>query len=208
MNNHLYNFDRAFAEKYESGVVIAGIDEAGRGCLAGDVFAAAVILPDECTIIGIDDSKKLSAKKREFLYDEIIAQSKSYAIATATVEEIEEINILQAALLAMKRAYEALKLTVPHIVLVDGNAEPKLTNNHQLPIVNCIISGDAKSSSIAAASVLAKVARDRYMVELDKQYPEYQFSKHKGYGTKLHKELILKHGITPVHRKSFLKKII
>jgi ribonuclease HII len=183
-----------------------GIDEAGRGCLAGEVFAAAVILDNP--ISGLDDSKKLTATKRERLYEEIIASCKAYAIATATVAEIEEINILNAALLAMKRAYEQLQLNQPHIVLIDGNALPPITANPQLSTINCIIKGDSQSAAIAAASILAKVARDRYALQLDKEYPLYQFAKHKGYATKLHRELLLKHGETPVHRKLFLRKIL
>ena len=175
--------------------IIAGVDEAGRGPLAGDVYAAAVILPSDLIIEGINDSKKLSPKKREKLYDEIIEK------ASASVEEIEKLNILNADMLAMKRAVEGLKRNVD-IVLVDGNKAPDVA------FKTCpVIKGDASSQSIAAASILAKVARDRYMLELDKQYPEYQFSKHKGYGTKLHYEMIKKYGINKVHRPSFLKNL-
>ena len=182
------------------GSTICGIDEAGRGCLAGDVFAAAVILDKHKPIEGLDDSKKLSAAKREWLYDEITANAAGYAIATASVEEIEQINILQAALLAMRRAYE--QLTAPHdIVLVDGNQSPAIFG------CECVVGGDGKYAAIAAASILAKVARDRYMLELDELYPQYQFAKHKGYATKLHKEMILKHGALSIHRKLFLRKL-
>ncbi len=182
--------------------VICGIDEAGRGPLAGDVYAAAVVFDEDVFIDGLNDSKKLSEKKREKLYDEIIEKARAYCVATASVEEIERLNILQAALLAMKRAEEGLGL-VPDIALIDGN---------KLPDLNCpmraVVKGDSLSASIAAASVLAKVSRDRYMKKLAEQYPEYCFEKHKGYGTKLHKEMILKYGTCPVHRMSFLKKLL
>ncbi len=182
--------------------IICGVDEAGRGPLAGDVYAAAVILDDETLIDYLNDSKKLSEKRREELYDVVIEKAKAYCVATATAEEIDEINILKATMLAMKRAVEGLGIT-PDYALVDGN---------RLPELNCgaefVIKGDAKSASIAAASVLAKVSRDRYMKEIAKQYPEYCFEQHKGYGTKLHYEMIEKYGISPVHRKTFLKKII
>jgi ribonuclease HII len=180
---------------------ICGIDEAGRGCLAGDVYAAAVILNPDKPIIGLDDSKKLSAAKRESLYDEIIENSVDYAIAAASVHEIEEMNILQAALCAMKRAYE--QISAKHdLVLVDGNQPPAIFG------CECVVGGDGKYAAIAAASILAKVARDRYTLELDRLYPEYQFAKHKGYATKLHREMIIKHGASPIHRKLFLRKII
>jgi ribonuclease HII len=178
-----------------------GIDEAGRGCLAGNVFAAAVILDPNKPILGLDDSKKLSAKRREELYGEIVEKAADYAIATATVEEIEELNILNAALLAMKRAYE--QITAEHdAVLVDGNQSPAIFG------CECIVGGDSKYASIAAASILAKVARDRYAAELDEEYPQYRFAKHKGYGTALHREMIIKYGASPVHRKLFLRKLL
>ena len=180
--------------------VIVGADEAGRGPLAGDVYAAAVILPPDLIIDGVNDSKKLTEKKRELLYDEIIAKAEAYCIATAAVAEIEEINILNAAMLAMKRAIEGLGREYD-IALIDGNKTP------DVPHAKSVIKGDATSQTIAAASILAKVARDRYMKALDEQYPEYQFSKHKGYGTKLHYEMINKYGPSPVHRPSFLKKM-
>lgn len=194
----LYEYDLALTQKYG---VIAGVDEAGRGPLAGDVYAAAVILPLDCVIEGVNDSKKLTAKKREALYDEIISRAAAYCIATASVEEIEELNILNAAMLAMKRAVEGLK-TDCGLVIVDGNKTPDIA-------FECVpvIKGDATSQSIAAASILAKVARDRYMAELDRLYPEYMFSKHKGYGTKLHYEMLRKYGPSPVHRPSFLRKM-
>jgi ribonuclease HII len=194
----LYEYDNAVREKFS---IVCGVDEAGRGPLAGDVFAAAVIFDDDVIIDGINDSKKLSAKKREELYNEIKRKSRAYCIATASIQEIEEINILNAAMLAMKRAVEGLGIT-PDIALIDGNKTPDL---------NCkayaVVKGDATSQSIAAASILAKVARDRYMEELDNKYPQYQFAKHKGYATKLHYEMIEKYGVSEVHRPSFLKKL-
>ena len=182
--------------------MICGVDEAGRGPLAGDVYAAAVIFDEGVVIEGINDSKKLSEKKRELLYDEIISKARAYCVATASVEEIESINILNAALLAMKRAVEGLGIT-PDMALVDGNRMP----DFDCP-VQTVVKGDGLSASIAAASILAKVSRDRYMAELAAKYPQYQFEKHKGYGTKLHNELILKYGPSPVHRMSFLKKLL
>lgn len=181
---------------------LCGVDEAGRGPLAGDVFAAAVILPKDCYIEGLNDSKKLTEKKREKLYDEIIEKAETYCIATASVKEIEEINILQATYLAMSRAVEGLKLK-PETILIDGNRMPPQLENEN---ARCVVKGDATSASIAAASILAKVARDRYMLEVAKKYPEYLFEKHKGYGTKAHYEAIDKYGECQVHRHSFLKK--
>lgn len=194
----LYEFDKEIRTRFG---IICGIDEAGRGPLAGDVYAAAVIFDDDTVIEGINDSKKLSEKKREKLFDEIISKAKAYCIATASVREIEELNILNAAMLAMKRAYEGLG-TDADIALIDGNKTPDLPCKAE-----AVVKGDATSQSIAAASILAKVARDRYMLELDEKYPEYQFSKHKGYGTKLHYEMLKKHGISEVHRPSFLKNL-
>ncbi len=181
--------------------VFCGADEAGRGPLAGDVYAAAVILNPDNYIEGLNDSKKLSEKKREKLYDEIIEKAEDYCIARATIAEIEEINILNAAMLAMKRAVSGLTVK-PALVLADGN---------KIPDVPCearaVVKGDGNSASIAAASILAKVTRDRYMLEMAERYPEYGFEKHKGYGTKLHREKILELGACPIHRPSFLKKI-
>lgn len=193
----LYEFDKAYAEIYP---VVCGVDEAGRGPLAGDVFAAAVIFDNDVVIDGINDSKKLTAKKREALFDEIIAKAKYYSIKTATVQEIEEINILNSAMLAMKRAIEDLPCT-PDIALIDGNKTPDLSCN-----TAAVIGGDAKSQAIAAASILAKVSRDRYMLEIAQKYPLYKFEKHKGYGTKLHYEMLDKYGASEIHRQSFLKK--
>ncbi len=195
----LFEFDNEVKIK-NAASLICGVDEAGRGPLAGDVYAAAVIFPNGVLIEGINDSKKLSEKKREELFSVITEKAMSYSIATASVEEIEEINILNAAMLAMKRAVEALSVT-PELVLVDGNKTPDIS-----PKALAVIKGDAKSQSVAAASILAKVARDRYMREIDLKYPQYQFSKHKGYGTKLHYEMIDKYGVSDIHRMSFLKK--
>ncbi len=181
---------------------ICGIDEAGRGPLAGPVFAAAVVLPQNFFIEGINDSKKLSEKKREALFDVIQKEALSYSIGFATEKEIDSINILQATFLAMKRAYDGLNIKSDY-ALVDGNRMPPLGVDTQL-----IVKGDSLSANIAAASILAKVSRDRLMVEIDQIYPEYQFSKHKGYGTALHIEKLKKHGPCPIHRCSFLKKIL
>lgn len=181
--------------------LICGIDEAGRGPLAGPVVAAAVILDKENPIEGLNDSKKLSEKKRELLFHEIKEHALYYGIGWSTVEEIEEHNILQATFLAMKRAYKAMEVDAD-FVMVDGNRDPQL----EVP-TQTVISGDALSASIAAASILAKVSRDRYMVEMSGNYPEYNFAKHKGYGTKAHREALLEFGPSPIHRLSFLKKI-
>lgn len=182
---------------------VCGVDEAGRGPLAGPVCAAAVILPENCEIEGLNDSKKLSEKKREALYDVIKEKALSYSIAFASVEEIEEFNILEATFIAMNRAIDSLD-TKADYALIDGNRVPK---GIKIPC-ETVIKGDAKSASIAAASILAKVTRDRLLLEYDKQYPEYNFKKHKGYGTKEHTDLILKYGVSPIHRPSFLKKLL
>lgn len=188
---------------YEQGFkVVCGVDEAGRGPLAGDVYAAAVILPKGCVIEGVNDSKKLSEKKREALFDKIVEQCVSYGVGTASVEEIDEINILQATFLAIRRAVDALEVK-PDIALIDGNRKPGL-DIAQWDIVK----GDASSANIAAASIIAKVSRDRYMKDIAKKYPQYQFEKHKGYGTKLHYEMLDKYGISDIHRKTFLKKYL
>ncbi len=189
-------------EIYDSGIkTLCGVDEAGRGPLAGPVCAAAVILPRGIDIPGLDDSKKLSAKKREALYDVICREAVSYSVAFATVEEIESLNILGATFLAMNRAISGLSL-VPELALIDGNRNSGIETPSR-----CIVKGDSKCADIAAASILAKVTRDRYMLELDKQYPQYKFSKHKGYGTKLHYEMLREYGASEVHRKSFLRKM-
>lgn len=181
---------------------IAGIDEAGRGPLAGPVYAAAVILPPDIRLDGINDSKKLSPKKREELFDEITKKAVSYSIFAVDEKKIDEINILNATYMAMNGAAEALSQK-PDYVIIDGNSIKNMSYPHET-----IVKGDAKSISIAAASVLAKVARDRYITEMAKTYPEYGFERHKGYGTKEHTDAILKYGITPIHRKTFLKKLL
>ena len=182
--------------------VICGVDEAGRGPLAGDVYAAAVILGENHGIEGLDDSKKLSEKRRDALFDEIQERAAAWCIATASVAEIEELNILNAAMLAMQRAVEGLQMQ-PAYVLVDGNRFPPL----QIPS-ETVVKGDATSASIAAASILAKVARDRYMLGQAELYPQYGFEKHKGYGTAAHCAALREFGPCPIHRPSFLKKIL
>ncbi len=194
-----YEFENLLKEQGFS--VVCGVDEAGRGPLAGPVFAAAVILPEGMEDIGINDSKKLSEKKRDALFDIIKEKAVAWSVASADEKEIDEINILNATFLAMKRAVEGLSVK-PDAALIDGNRKPGLGIEEMT-----VVKGDAKSVSIAAASILAKVSRDRYLMELDKEYPEYQFSKHKGYPTKLHYEMIKEHGISPVHRLSFLKNL-
>lgn len=190
-------------QAYRSGKrTVCGIDEAGRGPLAGPVFAAAVILPSGLWIEGLNDSKKLSPKKREALFDVIEEKASAYGIGFATETEIDEINILQATFLAMKRAYRALG-TECDLALVDGNRMPDLGVDTQT-----IIKGDSLSASIAAASILAKVSRDRLMCEVDAVYPQYGFAQHKGYGTKLHVERLRQYGPCPVHRRTFLRKIL
>ena len=182
---------------------VCGVDEAGRGPLAGPVCAAAVILPYGLEIEGLNDSKKLSEKKREALYDIIIEKAIAYNIAFGTLEEIEEYNILEATYIAMNRAIDGLKIKPDH-ALIDGNRVPK---GIKVPC-DTVVKGDAKSFSIAAASVLAKVTRDRLLLEYDELYPEYNFKKHKGYGTKEHYEAIKKYGVCKIHRLSFLKNVI
>lgn len=199
VHTELFEFDSELRKDYP---ILCGVDEAGRGPLAGDVYAAAVILGEGVTIEGLNDSKKLSEKKREELYDIIIEKADAYCVATATVEEIDTLNILQATMLAMKRAVEGLGVKPDH-ALIDGN---------KIPPIECgaeyVIKGDARSASIAAASVLAKVSRDRYMKKIAEEYPQYAFEQHKGYGTKLHYEKLREHGISDVHRRTFLKKLI
>jgi ribonuclease HII len=197
ISNELLAFDGEFRKDHK---IICGVDEAGRGCLAGEVYAGAVIFDETAYFEGLNDSKKLSAKQRDILYDEVISKCMCYCVATATVQEIEEINILNASMLAMKRAVEGLSIK-PDLVLVDGNKTPNL----DIP-VQSIVKGDGKSFSIASASILAKVSRDRYMVEMAKKYPQYEFDKHKGYGTKLHYQKLAEFGECEIHRPSFLKK--
>ena len=189
-------------EIYAGGVkLLCGVDEAGRGPLAGPVCAAAVILPQNCEIPGLNDSKKLTEKKREALFDVICASAVSYGIAFATVEEIEEYNILGATFMAMNRAIAMLD-PAPELALIDGNRNTGI----QIPS-RCVIGGDGKCADIAAASVLAKVTRDRYMLQMAELYPQYGFEKHKGYGTKAHYEAIRAYGPSPIHRPSFLRKM-
>ena len=195
-----YEFEHKAHE--EGFAVVCGVDEAGRGPLAGPVYAAAVILPDGLEDMGINDSKKMSEKKREALFDIIVENATAYGIGFATETEIDEINILNATFLAMRRAVEAMGVK-PDLVLVDGNRKPN-TGYEEITLVK----GDAKSISISAASILAKVSRDRYMKDLAERHPEYKFEQHKGYGTKLHYEMIEQYGILPDHRRSFLKKIL
>ena len=195
--DYLYE-EKALSAGYK---LVCGIDEAGRGPLAGPVYAAAVILPLGLEIDGLNDSKKISEKKREQLFDVICEKAVDYSIGIATEQEIDEINILNATFLAMHRAVEGLK-TKPDYALIDGNQYPKI------PFVaeETVVKGDAKVMSIAAASILAKVSRDRFMSEKAKEYPQYQFEKHKGYGTKLHYEMLKEYGPSPIHRMTFLKK--
>lgn len=182
--------------------LVCGVDEAGRGPLAGPVCAAAVIMPEGLIIEGVNDSKKLTAKKREKLFDIIKNEAVSYSVAFASASEIDEINILNATHLAMTRAVESLE-KVPEVVLVDGNSLPKWYYNSE-----AIIKGDAVCHSIACASILAKVSRDRLMLLEAEKYPQYSFEKHKGYGTKVHVQAIKEYGPCPIHRKTFLRKIL
>lgn len=193
-----FEFDESV--RAESGM-ICGIDEAGRGPWAGKVYAAAVIFDSDTFIDGLDDSKKIPEAKREMLFDEITSKALAYSISFADVEEIEELNILNATFLAMKRAVEGLK-TAPALALVDGNGIPPLECQ-----VKTIVKGDSVSASIAAASILAKVSRDRELRELDALYPEFGFASHKGYGTPQHIEALKRYGVTEIHRRSFLKKL-
>lgn len=196
----LYQIER---EKNLSGYkYVAGVDEAGRGPLAGPVYAAAVILPDDLFIPSLNDSKKLSEKKREELFSIITEKAVAYSIASVDESRIDEINILNATFEAMNKAVNSL-FVQPHFVLIDGNRICGMNIPHQT-----IVKGDSKSASIAAASILAKVARDRYITEISKEYPQYGFEKHKGYGTAVHNAAILKYGPSKIHRKTFLKKLL
>lgn len=195
-----YSFEMSAINKgYKS---ICGVDEAGRGPLAGPVYAAAVILPFGTEIDGLNDSKKLSEKKRDELFDVINKVAISISVGVASEKEIDEINILNATFLAMKRAVLGLEIPADYAI-IDGNRAPNL----EIP-AETVVKGDGKVMSVAAASIIAKVSRDRFMLKMAEQYPEYQFEKHKGYGTKLHYEMIEKYGVSPIHRKSFLKKIL
>lgn len=198
--DELFRFDNSF--KCKGIKLVAGVDEAGRGPLAGKVFAAAVILDENRKIEGLNDSKKLSSKKRDLLFDEIVKKSLAYSIAAASVAEIDELNILNATILAMNRATEALSVS-PDLLLVDGNYSKGIRFNNLT-----VVGGDAKSASISAASILAKVSRDRYMLEMSEKYPRYNFSAHKGYGTKEHIEAIKKYGLCELHREKFCRKFV
>lgn len=192
-----YNIERSLIDKGYT--YVCGVDEAGRGPLCGPVVAAACILPVGLYIEGLNDSKKLTAKKREALFDKIIENALAYCIAEASVEEIDELNILEADMLAMRRAIEGLSIKADY-ALIDGNV------SHGFPVPTMtVIHGDATSPSIAAASILAKVTRDRMCEEMDKQYPMYGIAKHKGYGTKQHMEALREHGPSPIHRKKFIR---
>ena len=196
--NNLYEYDNAIRSDFP---VLRGADEAGRGPLCGPVCCAAVVLPADFVCDDINDSKKISEKKRDKLFDIIIENALAYSIEMVSAEEIDQINILNASLTGMKRAVLNLDIT-PDMVLVDGNKTPK-----EMPCeTRAVVKGDATSMSIAAASILAKVSRDRYMAQLDKEYPQYQLLKHKGYPTKQHYELIAQHGIQSFYRKSFFTK--
>lgn len=181
--------------------LICGVDEAGRGPLAGPVYAAAVILQRDAVIEGLNDSKKLIEKKREALFDVITERALTYGIASASVEEIEKLNILNATFLAMNRAIDKLD-PIPELALIDGNRSTGIAMPSR-----CIVKGDSRCADIAAASILAKVSRDRYMLNLAEKYPQYHFEQHKGYGTKLHYEALREYGPSPEHRLSFLRKM-
>lgn len=200
MNNDNIDMLQYEKEAYNKGYsFVCGVDEAGRGPLAGPVCAAAVILPKGHIIDGVNDSKKLSKKKREALFDVIKEQALSYSIALVDENIIDEINIREATKLAMKNAVEGLEIPADY-VMVDGNMLPEISVD-----ADYVIKGDAKSMSIAAASILAKVTRDRFMLEMAEKYPNYQFEKHKGYGTKLHYEMLDAYGPSEIHRQTFLK---
>ena len=190
--------NRLYDQGYQS---ICGVDEAGAGPLAGPVYAAAVILPRGLTLPYLNDSKKVTPRRREILFDQIREQAIAYAIAWADEKEIDEINILNARMLAMDRAIKMLD-PAADFALIDGNRNKGIELQNEM-----VVHGDARSASIAAASILAKVSRDRFMVELAEQYPQYAFEKHKGYPTKLHYERLRQYGPSPVHRKTFLKKL-
>lgn len=195
------DYSREQAAAALGALTVCGIDEAGRGPLAGPVYAAAVVLPDGLLIEGLNDSKKLTPKKRDVLFDIIKEEAVEYGIGIATPEEIDSLNILQATFLAMNRAFDGLR-EKPDLALVDGNRNPGVD-----AVVETVVKGDSRSMSIAAASILAKVSRDRYMLEIAKLFPQYQFEKHKGYGTKLHYEMLQQYGVSEVHRRSFLKNL-
>ncbi len=195
----MLTFDYELTLQSDGYTAICGVDEAGRGPLAGPVVAAACILSTDCVIEGLNDSKKLSEKKRELLFEEIKQKAVAYSIASASNEEIDTLNILNATMLAMVRAIESLPVKAD-FAIVDGNC----VRNFPIPAIT-IVKGDAKSPSIAAASILAKVTRDRYCMEMDTMYPIYNFKKHKGYPTKEHRDLVMQYGPCPLHRRTFLK---
>ena len=190
--------NRLYDQGYQA---VCGVDEAGAGPLAGPVYAAAVILPRGLTLPYLNDSKKVTPRRREILFDQIREQAIAYAIAWADEKEIDAINILNARMLAMDRAIKKLN-PAADFALIDGNRNQGIELQNEM-----VVHGDARSASIAAASILAKVSRDRFMVELAEQYPQYAFEKHKGYPTKLHYERLRQYGPSPVHRKTFLKKL-
>ena len=200
---NLWEYERAaWAEGAET---VCGVDEAGAGPLMGPVYAAAVILPRELDIPGLNDSKKLTEKKREALYEIITAQAAAWSVARVEAAEIDRMDILNARMLAMQKALDGLTLR-PDLALIDGNRDHGSRYAIEIPH-RLIVGGDGKSASIAAASILAKVSRDRYVsTELDAKYPQYQFAKHKGYGTRLHYEMLDQYGPCPEHRRTFLKK--
>jgi len=199
LKNMLLIEESLYDEGYE---YICGVDEAGRGPLCGPVVASAVILPKHGCIEGVNDSKKISEKKREKLYDDIMKGAIAVGIGISDVDVIEKVNILNATKIAMKKAIESLSIK-PDYVLIDGNQKIDIDI-----LQETVVSGDAKSESIASASIIAKVTRDRMLRKFDEMYPEYGFAKHKGYGTKAHIEAIKKYGLTPIHRKSFCTKFI
>ena len=203
MEMDLWTYER---QQWNNGcTALCGVDEAGAGPLAGPVYAAAVILPREIDIPGLNDSKKLTPKKREALFDQITAAAEAYSIAFVTAEEIDQIDILNARMLAMNRAIGGLSVP-PDLCLIDGNRDHGSAVAITAPHL-CLVGGDGKSASIAAASILAKVSRDRYVTDvLDREYPQYQFARHKGYGTKLHYAMLDQYGPCPAHRRTFLKK--
>ena len=203
MEMDLWTYER---QQWNNGLsALCGVDEAGAGPLAGPVYAAAVILPREIEIPGLNDSKKLTPKKRDALFDVITAQAGAYSVAFVSAEEIDELDILNARMLAMNRAIEGLSIQ-PDLCLIDGNRDHGSAVAITAPHIT-LVGGDGKSASIAAASILAKVSRDRYVTDvLEREYPQYQFARHKGYGTKLHYAMLDQYGPCPAHRRTFLKK--
>lgn len=203
MEMDLWTYER---EQWNHGFsTLCGVDEAGAGPLAGPVYAAVVILPREIDLPGLNDSKKLTPKKRDALFDAITAAAVAWSVASVTAEEIDELDILNARMLAMDRAIEGLSIQ-PDLCLIDGNRDHGSAVAITAPHIT-LVGGDGKSASIAAASILAKVSRDRYVTDvLDREYPQYQFARHKGYGTKLHYEMLDRYGPCPAHRRTFLKK--